>query len=305
MRIAKVKSMDGFEKIIHFVGLFVILAIFSYYKHLRKKNHTDLMDSNDDDDDYFTYQTKEDISSDSSNNLPSFKMRDSQINYTPKTISKILSGNVFFISQFDGGWNDPWPTPIIALLSNGKIRTDDDIFYFRSNNKIAREIRGGSTMVPITADNSIEGPIDGYDDGELSGRMLSAAGYSNFWFYEIDFSGIDKSIDEWLYIILDPYNRSGNTQDIMPLRSFNINVIKIPQFSQIKDFSRFLSEMRSKINDEEHCLLSDYIPFENHFKCLLVGRFIRVNSTEWRYEPKWESIDIEEYLSNLSYKKGN
>ena len=285
-----------------FLIVCLICIIFGIIKSQKEEDNSQ-PDSSDYPNTTLSNQTEADISSDLSNNLLSFKMRDSKIkiNYTPKTISKILSGKVFFISQFDGGWNDHWPTPIIALLSNGKIRTDDDIFYFRSNNKIAREIRGGSTMVPITADNSIEGPIDGYDDGELSGRMLRAAGYSNFWFYEIDFSRIDNSIDEWQYIILDPYNRSGKTQDVMPLRSFNINVIKISQFSQIKDFSGFLSEMRSKINDEEHCLLSDYIPFENYSNCLLVGRFIRVNSTEWRYEPKWESIDFKDYFKTRGF----
>jgi hypothetical protein len=217
-----------------------------------------------------------------------------------KHISKILSGHTFFISQFEGGWDDKWPDPIIIFLSKGKMRAIDDLFYYNSKNEKPREIRGGSTNVKITVDGSVEGPIDGYDDGEMTGRILRAAGYENFWFYEIDFSQIDKTIDEWQYIILDYDNISGESSDIITLKSFNINVVRMPPLSMKNDYFEFLSEMVPQINDTENCLLSDYIPFENTSNCLFVGRFIRVNSTDWKYEPKWENINLKDYLSVLN-----
>ena len=214
------------------------------------------------------------------------------------SLHKILSGKVYFISQFDGGWDDEWPEPLIMLLSEGKMRTNDDLLFYNSSNEIDREIRGGRGSVKISADKSIEGPIDGYDDGEYSGRILRAAGYNNFWFYEIDFSQINDSIDRCEYIILDYDNFIGKTKNVITLPSFFVKVIKVPSYSKKKDYFEFLSDMVPCINNGDNCLVTDIIPFKNISNCLLVGSFVRINSSEWKYESKWEAIDLEDFINS-------
>lgn len=217
---------------------------------------------------------------------------------SPK-ISKNLSGKTFFVTQFKGGWNNEWPDSIIVFLSKGKIQTDDDLFFYNSKNEVHREIRGGSSTVKISADGSIEGPIIGETDGELSGRLLVAAGFNNFWFYEIDFSKIDSSIDEFQYIILDYQNTFREPRKMLSYPSFKIKAIKFPQYiSNKKDYGDFLSEMVPQIIDEDNCLLYDANLYKEDFSSILVGRFVRVNSIEWKYEPKWEAIDFGDYVNN-------
>ena len=219
-----------------------------------------------------------------------------------KSISKLLTGKVFFITQFRGGWDDEWPEPIMIFLSNGKIRTDKDLFFYNSKDEVPREIRGGSGTVKISTDKSIEGPIGGETDGEISGRLLVAAGFKNFWFYEIDFSKIDNSIDEFRYIILDYQNAFRDSRKMLSYPSFKIKAIRFPvYYSKKKDYFDFLSDMVPQIIDEDSCLLHDSILYKNNFNCVLVGSFIRVNSTEWRYEAKWEPIDFKDYLGSLGF----
>ena len=213
-------------------------------------------------------------------------------------ISKVLAGKEFFVTQFKGGWNDEWPDPIIILLSNGKMRTEDDLLFYNSKNEVPREIRGGSATVKISADGSIEGPIIGDTDGEMSGRLLVAAGFEQFWFYEIDFSKIDSSIDEFQYIILDYKNAFEKSRKMLSYPSFKIKAIRFPQYvSNKKDYGGFLSDMVPQIVDEDNCLLFDAIQFKTVFSSILVGRFIRVDSESWRYEPRWETIDFEKYIN--------
>lgn len=217
---------------------------------------------------------------------------------SPK-ISKNLSEKSFFVTQFKGGWNDEWPDPIIILLSNGKIRTEDDLLFYNSRKEVPREIRGGSSTVKISTDCSIEGPIIGETDGEISGRLLVASGFEQFWFYEIDFSKIDSSIDEFQYIILDYENALGKSRKMLSYPSFKIKAIKFPKYiSNKKDYGDFLSEMVPQIMDEDNCLLYDTNLYKEDFSAILVGRFIRVNSTNWRYESKWEAIDFGDYVNN-------
>jgi hypothetical protein len=214
-------------------------------------------------------------------------------------ISKILSGKAFFVTQFKGGWNNEWPDSIILFLSKGKMQTDDDLFFYNSKNEVPREIRGGSTTVKISADSSIEGPIIGETDGEISGRLLVAAGFNNFRFYEIDFSKIDSSIDEFQYIIIDYQNAFREPRKMLSYPSFKIKAIKFPQYiSNKKDYGEFLSEMVPQIMDENNCLLYDTNLYKEDFSSILVGRFIRVNTTNWRYESKWEAIDFGDYVNN-------
>lgn len=81
--------------------------------------------------------------------------------------------------------------------------------------------------------------------------------------------------------------------------SFKIKAIKFPQFiSDKKDYGEFLSEMVPQIMDENNCLLFDTNLYKEDFSSILVGRFIRVNSTNWRYEPEWEAIDFRDYVNN-------
>lgn len=213
-------------------------------------------------------------------------------------ISKDLTGKVFFITKFKGGWNDEWPDPIIILLSNGKMRTEDDLLFYNSRNEVPREIRGGSSTVKISADSSIEGPIIGETDGEMSGRLLVAAGFDQFWFYEIDFSKIDSSIDEFQYIILDYKNAFEKSRKMLSYPSFKIKAIRFPQYvSNKKDYGGFLSDMVPQIVDEDNFFLYDTMQYKNEFSSILVGRFVRIDSESWRYEAKWESIDLEKYIN--------
>lgn len=212
-------------------------------------------------------------------------------------ISKVHVGKEFFITQFKGGWNDEWPDSIIVFLSKGKMRTDDDLFFYNSKNKVPREIRGGSTTVKISADGSIEGPIIGEIDGEVSGRLLVAAGFDNFWFYEIDFAKIDSSIDEFQYIVLDYQTSFGEPRKMLSYPSFKIKAIKFPKYISNKtDYGDFLSEMVPQIMDEDNCLLYDTNLYKEDFSAILVGCFIRIDSESWRYEPRWQTIDFEKYI---------
>lgn len=216
------------------------------------------------------------------------------------SISKLLTGKAFFITQFRGGWDNEWPEPIMVFLSKGKMRTDDDLFFYNSRNEVPRDIRGGTGTVKITTDKSIEGPIVGETDGELSGRLLVAAGFKNFWFYEIDFSKIDSSIDEFRYIILDYQNAFSSSRKTLSYPSFKIKAIRFPvYYSKKKDYFDFLSDMVPQIIDKDNCLLYDSILYKNIFNCVLVGSFIRVNSAGWRYEAKWEPIVFKDYLETL------
>ncbi len=219
-----------------------------------------------------------------------------------KSTSKLLTGKAFFITQFRGGWDNEWPEPMIVFLSKGKMRSVDDLFFYNSKNEVPREIRGGSGTVKISTDKSIEGPIGGETDGEMSGRLLVAAGFKNFWFYEIDFSKIDSSIDEFRYIILNYQNAFGNTRKMLSFPFFKIKAIGFPvYYSNKKDYYDYLSDMVPQIIDDNNCLLYDSILYKDDFNCVLVGSFIRVNSTDWRYEAKWEPIDFKDYLGSLGF----
>ena len=240
--------------------------------------------------------------------LENRKIAEGDINDKAKSpkISKNLSGKTFFVTQFKGRWNNEWPESIIIFLSKGKIRTDDDLFFYNSKHEVPREIRGGSANVKISADGSIEGPIIGETDGEISGRLLVAAGFKQFWFYEIDFSKIDSSINEFQYIILDYQNAFKEPRKMLSYPSFKIKAIRFPQYvSNKKDYDGFLSEMVPQIMDEDNCLLYDTNLYKEDFSAILVGRFVRVNSTEWRYEPKWQSVDFQGLLGTLGFEIDN
>ena len=214
-----------------------------------------------------------------------------------------ISGKTYFIIQFDGGYYDEWPDPFIIPLSKGKVTNIDDVVFYGSRNSVPREIRGGNVGIPCSSNESIVGPRDGYDDGELDGRALRASGFENFEFFEIDFDRIPQEIDEIEVIMLNYDHCVDNVQDkVIQLKNLQIFTLPLQTSLDGNDYSSLMLNFVSFINERKikHSSAdkSDVISIETSLR---IGKFLRVSDSEWTYKECTDEItDFEDYLSNIS-----
>lgn len=223
-----------------------------------------------------------------------------------------LSGKTYLITQFDGGWDDEWPDTFMIPLSNGKIFNIDDVVFYESHNHIRREIRGGETGIPCSSNESIIGPIDGYDDGELDGRGLRTCGFDNFDFFEIDFDKIDSSVDE-IDVVMFNYDYHNDNHSNKAIQLKNLQVFTAPmlpigsiQVSRRNDFFDLMTQFSKLINEHIIKQISDFTGITDIRNALRIGKLRRISDTEWTYrECREEILEFEDYLMNISEESKN
>ncbi len=218
-----------------------------------------------------------------------------------------LSGKTYLITQFDGGWDDEWPDTFMIPLSKGDIINIDDVVFYGANNHVRREIRGGETEIPCSSNESIVGPIDGYDDGELEDRGLRASGFDNFEFFEIDFDKIDSSVDE-IDVVMFNYDYHNDKHSNKTIQLKNLQVFTVPMLpiDSIRVFGRddffdLMSQFSKHIKEHKVKQTSDFTGITDIRNALRIGKLIRVSDTEWIYrECREEILEFEDYLMNIS-----
>lgn len=219
-----------------------------------------------------------------------------------------LLGKIYLITQFDGGWDDKWPDTFMIPLSKGKIINIDDVVFYGSKNYVRREIRGGNTGIPCSSNESIIGPIDGYDDGELDGRALRANGFDNFEFFEIDFDKICSEINEIDVVMFNyDYHNDKHSNKTIKLKNLQIFTVPVPTDDSISvsgrnDFFSLMSRFSKHIEDHKVKQTSDYAEIMDIREAMRIGKLIRISDTEWTYKECREEIpEFEDYLKTSSF----
>jgi hypothetical protein len=214
-----------------------------------------------------------------------------------------FSRKVCFISQYGDSYLEGilWPDIFAIERSNGKILSIDDVLYYNSGHTVPREMVGGHTSVPSSKDGCIEGPMDGYDDGEITGRMLKASKFSNFDFFEIDLDGINPQMDEIEFFLYFHDYKKKEQPETLSLENLKVYIAPIPNEQDVENFDFWeMIDYGKKIILSNTEVVIDIPVTICKGSALLLGSFRRNESNGWRYEYNGEFIfNIEEYINKF------
>lgn len=211
-------------------------------------------------------------------------------------------GKIFLIIQFDGIWNEEWPDVFAILRSKGRILSSSDVLFYNSEHSVTREIIGGASSVPASMDEFVIGPINGFGDGEIEGRILRASGFNNFWFFEIYLDKINREIDQIEFLLFNYGAQDDCIHTEMDMTNVKVFVSPFYRYSAsdffelLKNGSKFIKAHLGKVYENDKCSIRDSIS---------IGSLRRQSDQKWIYTTSEIEIpNLLEYLE-LGMKETN